>query len=240
MYSIIINFDEETFRKLNEGKYNLYCFLASRSPNRSSAVPLCWGAANFFLQTLKLEWENRICAFVSTSQIKENDVVFIPPYNSSMSHRFEELVSEVAVSTGVTGSIKPIQLKQRMLIGDQGQISVDTNNNDDTVLIQNNSRKEFTTGICILDTLNKKYVGSSAFDIIGGTTIKVVPENKIFLTLSTRKVQTNTVIIYAENSGILIDLTGSPNNQELYGIILKKDGVQITKFGGKTILQIRT
>lgn len=202
--SLIINFSQETVLELNKGNYSLCCFLACKSKNASSFRPLCWSVTKGFLRSVLIEWEYKLSAYVSTSEIAENKVIYIPQPDLSQ-------FTSKSRSKTISGSNYKIALKQRMLIKDYGEIVLDTNNEAETILIQNDSATEYATGICVCNNNDSKYYGNGAFRIFGKNNIEVTPDNKAFLMFSDTNPQNNTVMLTSQNPGILIDFTISDN-----------------------------
>jgi hypothetical protein len=197
--SLTINFSQETVEALNSGKYNLCCFLACESVNASSFTPLCWGVTTVFLKSVLIEWEFNLCSYLSTSEIVDNKIIYIAPLEASTSRSTSKFKS-------VAGSTFEVALKQRMLIGDYGKVSVDTQNTLQNVLIQNDSSTAYATGICIYSITDQQYYGNCVFNTYGNNSIKVAPANKAFLMFTNQDIQNNTVILNSVNPGILIDL----------------------------------
>ncbi|WP_029272012.1 hypothetical protein [Flavobacterium sp. KJJ] len=202
--SVIINFSPETVEVLNKGNYSLCCFLSSKTDNASLFTPLCWSVIKGFLQSVLIEWEDNLCAYLSTSDIIENQVIYIPQAVSAQ--------NQAASKKAQTGSSYKIDLNERMLIENYGKVTIDGNNDLNNVLIQNNSNNPYSTGLCIYNTTDEQYYGNCVFNTYGGNTIKVIPVNKAFLMFSSKDIENNTVILNAENSGILVDLTASEDN----------------------------
>lgn len=194
--SLIINFSQESVEYLNQGNYTLCCFLACKSENAASFVPLCWCTINFFLRSVLIEWEFDLSAYLSTSEIANNKIIYIPQIESSRS-----------TQKSVAGSNYEIALEQRMLINDYGKVSIDTDNTSETVLIQNNSTTPYATGICIYNNNDDQYYGNCVFNTYGKHNIKVAPVNKAFLMFTSKDIKSNTVVLVSENDGMLVDLT---------------------------------
>lgn len=200
-YTLIINFSSDTVEELNKGNYSLCCFLAYTSPNASQAEPLCWGVTKNFLNSVLIQWNDTLFAYISTSPITENQVIYIP-----------ELASSLPDSKTTAGTITEIKLKQRMVIQNYGVITIDTKNDAENVLIQNNSVNPYSSGICVCDASDDLYYGIAVFSTFGGHNIQIAPDNKAFLMFSSKNIQNNTVISISENPGILIDFNTSVNN----------------------------
>ncbi|WP_278020366.1 hypothetical protein [Flavobacterium ginsengisoli] len=203
-YSLITTFSQDTVEILNQGNYTLCCFLASKTENPSLFVPLCWSITKDFLQSVLIEWEDTLCSYLSTSEIKENSVIYIPqlgPQKGSATGR-----------SSVSGSSYQIELKQRMLIENSGKVSVDSLNTFDNVLIQNNSNNRYSTGISIYNNSEEKYYGNCTFNSYYGQNIKIAPVNKAFLMFTNNNIENNTVVSIAENPGIMVDLTASADH----------------------------
>ncbi|WP_228012115.1 hypothetical protein [Flavobacterium hungaricum] len=126
------------------------------------------------------------------------------------------------VTKNISGSNDKIDLKQRMLIEDLGKVTIDTNNDSQNVLIQNNSHDAYSTGICVYSINDDQYYGSCAFSLYGGNGISVAPVNKILVMFSTKDIQNNTVILITENIGFLIDFNGSTNNSRVVSYDINK------------------
>jgi hypothetical protein len=196
---LIINFSQETVEVLNKGNYSLCCFLASRSRNVSQFRPLCWSVTKNFLRSVLIEWEYNLSGYISTSEITENQTIYIPQPQS------ESPASSSTSKRSIGGTNYKIELKQRLLIQDFGGLSVDTNNDNPTVLIQNESGTEYATGICVHNTNDNRYYGSCTFRIFGRQNIEVTPDNIAFLMFSDNNPQNNTVMLISESPGILVD-----------------------------------
>ncbi|QOG03695.1 hypothetical protein [Flavobacterium sp. MDT1-60] len=203
--SLTINFSQETVEILNSEKYTLCCFLACEPANPLSFTPLCWNVTKDFLKSVLIEWEFNLCSYLSTSVIEDNKIIYIAPLEASIS-------KSTAKFKSVAGSTYEIELKQRMLIEDNGKVSIDTQNTLQNVLIQNDSSIAYATGICIYSNTDEQYYGNCVFNTYGNNNIKVAPVNKIFLMFSSEDIQNNTVILKSYNPGILIDLTTSEDN----------------------------
>jgi len=203
-YSVIINLSQETVEQLNKQNYTLCCFLASKSENTSLFTPLCWSTTKGFLQSVLIQWEDSLCAYLSTSAIIENKVIYIPqPVAAGL---------EPASRQTIAGSNYKIALKERMLIENDGKVSIDTDNEFNNVLIQNNSPTPYSTGLCVYNTNDDLYYGNCVFNTNGKQNIKVSPVAKTFLMFTSKNIENNTVIFNAENQGMLIDLTSSKDN----------------------------
>lgn len=202
--SVIINFSQETVEELNKGGYTLCCFLASNTENAALFAPLCWSVTKGFLQSVLIEWEDRFCAYLSTSEIAANQVIYIPQSASAQS-------TDTSKKT-IAGSSYQIEPKQRMLIENYGKVEIDANNASANVLIQNDSNNPYSTGLCVYNNSDDLYYGICVFNTYGRNTIKVSPVNKAFLMFSNNDIQNNTVIFNAENPGMLVDLTSSTDN----------------------------
>ncbi|WP_202703314.1 hypothetical protein [Flavobacterium sp. UGB4466] len=196
---LIINFSQETVEVLNKGNYSLCCFLASRSRNVSQFRPLCWSVTKNFLRSVMIEWEYRLSAYASTSEIIENQTIYIPQPET------DRLMSRSTSRSSIGGTNYKIELKQRLLIQDFGAMSVDTNNDNSTVLIQNDSGTVYATGICIYSSNDGQYYGSCTFKTFGKQNIEVAPDNKAFLMFSDNNPQNNTVMLISQSPGILVD-----------------------------------
>lgn len=205
--SLVINFSQETVEALNMENYTLCCFLACKSKSPSLFRPLCWSVTKKFMKSVLIEWEYNLSSYASTSEIAEDNVIYIPQPESA-SFNTAPLLKSIAASN------YKIELKQRMLIKNYGEILIDTDNTNkiDTVLIQNDSNSQYGTGICVYNNSDRKYYGSGVFKTFGGQVIEVAPVNKVFLMFSNNDIQRNTVILKSENRGILIDLTDSKDN----------------------------
>jgi hypothetical protein len=199
--SLIINFSQETLEILNKEKYTLCCFLACKSENTSSFVPLCWSVTKFFLRSVLIEWEFNLSAYFSTSEIVDNKIIFIPKVASLKSKSLKSKLEST------TGSNYQIALEQRMLIGDDGKVDIDTENTSETVLIQNDSKTAYSTGICIFNYNDKQYYGNCVFKTYNGYNVKVAPVNKAYLMFTSKDTKSNTVILKSENPGMLVDFT---------------------------------
>ncbi|GEM_PF-4924525 len=207
--SLTINLSQETVEKLNQGNFTLCCFLASKSDNALSCYPLCWNTfTKNFLKSILIEWEFDLSAYLSTSPISDNAVIYIPQPQKSIPKQS----ARFTVKKSVSGSNDKIELNQRMLIEDYGKITIDTNNTSPNVLIQNNSTDSYSTGICVYSSDDDQYYGTCAFTLYGGNTISVAPVNKVFVMFSNKNIQNNTVISLSENQGLLIDFNGSNDN----------------------------
>lgn len=202
-YSLIINLSQETVMELNKGNYTLCSFLACQSPNANLGEPLCWGVTKTFLNSVRISWQDSLCGYISTSSIAENAIIYIPQPAAG--------TSRDAVDA-VTASTYQIKLRQRMLIQNYGEISIDQINNNNTVLIQNDSTTRYLSGIGVLDNLDNKYYGICALNLFGNNNIQIAPVNKAFLMFSSKDVQHNTVISVSESAGMLIDFSGSIDN----------------------------
>ncbi|MBO9585858.1 MAG: hypothetical protein J7574_16965 [Flavobacterium sp.] len=207
--ALTINLSQETVEILNQGNFTLCCFIASKSDNALSCSPLCWNTiSKNFLKSILIQWEFNLSAYLSTSPISDNAVIYIPQPLSSLSKQS----ARYTVKKNVSGSNDEIELKQRMLIENFGKITIDTNNASPNVLIQNNSTDSYSTGICVYSSDDSQYYGTCAFSIYNGNTISVSPLNKIFVMFTTKNIQNNTVISKSENQGLLIDFSGSSDN----------------------------
>lgn len=204
LYTLSINLSQNTVVSLNKGNYTLCCFLSNNSQNASQGEPLCWSITKDFLDSVQIEWNDTMLgAYVSSSPIEKNEIIYIPeltPLNSNN-------------NKSATASIDSIQIKQRMVIEDYGMISIDTQNNNENILIQNDSTNQYTSGICVYNTNDDTNNGTCAFTIYGENNIQVAPVNSAFLMFSSRDVESNTVISVAENSGILIKFDMQNNSR---------------------------
>ncbi|WP_428231396.1 hypothetical protein [Flavobacterium sp.] len=203
--ALIINFSQETVEALNKENYTLCCFLACKSENTSAFTPLCWSVTKSFLKSVVIEWEYNLSAYLSTSEITDNKIIYIPQ------PEFAKTTSR-SRSRSIMGTNYRIAVQQRMLIKNYGEVIVDAENAFETVLIQNDSTTEYTTGLCIYSNNDDQYYGNCAFKTYGGHTIKVAPANKAFLMVSSKDIQNSTVILKSENPGMLIDFTTSNDN----------------------------
>src|ERR1700749_1949280 len=130
--SLIINFPQETVEALNTENYTLCCFLACKSKNPSLFRPLCWSVTKKFMKSVLIQWEYDLSTFASTSEIIEDNLIYFPQPEPPPSKLL------FAPNT-VAGSNYKIELKQRMLIKNFGEIIIDTENKStiDNVLIEN-------------------------------------------------------------------------------------------------------
>lgn len=205
--SVIINFSQETVEALNKQHYTLCCFLGSKTENASLFAPLCWSITKGFLQSILIEWEGDICAYLSSSDIIENEEIYIPqPFSAK---------GKSTSRKSKTGSSYKIALNERMLIENYGKVEIDANNASANVLIQNDSNNPYSTGLCVYNNSDDLYYGICVFNTYGRNTIKVSPVNKAFLMFSNNDIQNNTVIFNAENPGMLVDLTSSTDNSRI-------------------------
>lgn len=204
--SLMINLSQETVEALNKSNYTLCCFLACKTESASLCTPLCWSVSKDFLQSVLIEWDDKLCAYLSTSEIEENKEIYIPQPVSAKSKTTSRKVITI------TGSSYEIELSERMLIDNYGKVSIDTKNDSNNVLVQNASNRPYSTGICIYNSNNNQYYGNCVFDTNSSNNIGVAPVNKAFLMFSSEDIQNNTVILNSENPGILIDLTTSKDN----------------------------
>lgn len=217
--SLIINLSQETVEKLNKENYTLCCFLACKSNNKSLFTPLVWSVTDDFLESVWIEWEFSLSAYLSTSEIVENEIIRFPQIASLKPIISKRYTAKVKSSAG---SNYEIELQHRMLIEDFGKVSIDAINPSPTVLIQNDANREYSTGICIYDSTEDQYSGSCVFETNGNNIINVVPVNKAFLMFTSREMQKNTVVFKSENQGILVDLTTSVDNSRIVSYDINK------------------
>jgi hypothetical protein len=231
MKQIIISLDQETVVALNKNNWTLCCFLGCQSDNSTGGAPLCWNVTKFFLNSVQIKWENDLCAYISTSPINNYSQIYIPqPFNQ-----------KEAKTSIVTTSIFKIKQQERMLIDENYEIKIDSDNIQDNVLIKNNSNIGFSSGICVGDNLNE-YCGICALSLFGNNSIRVAPNGKVFVMFSAKDIQVNMAVFKSENKGMLIDLNGASNDTRIVEYSINKgwsaDGsTWATKYTDGTNLQ---
>lgn len=200
--TVIVNFSQETVRELNSNNYSLFCFIGTQTPNKAS--PLCWGVFTGFLSSLKIQWKNNFCAYISTDLIADNAPIYIAQSLLTVGGKSSSLIGAASFS-------QEIELKEQMLVEDYGFVTIDRNNIEENILITNMSSTQYTAGVGISDGQN--YYGTCAMNLYGNNNIRAVPSNKAFFMISTNpNIQNNTVVLTSSSTGFLIDLDGADNN----------------------------
>lgn len=182
-YNLMINIDKDSLQKLHDHSFNLYIFKGSIA-DTGMGEPLVWQRYNYtdYEDSSELGWNEVFSAFISTEKIAENVTFY-------------------------SKTAKTISFSQKMLVDQNGNVSVNSNGQPGCIEIQSkNPKVDYTCGICQQD-LNGKMLPMCAFPLVTNTEDTIIPIEKIALYFATETIDTGSVKEFAKGNGIVIDLT---------------------------------
>jgi hypothetical protein len=182
-YSITITMSQDTVEALNNGGYNLYGFKAVGT-SQKGGQPLVWFTSNAFGLSVAIDWSEQYEIYTSKTQI-------VP-------------------GVTITGTnAYPANLGQCLNVTNSSGTGTIVNGDPMTLEANNETNTQLTCGI-------GQYVNGDvsilcAFPLYGGGLDAMRPIEKIALMLSTKPVNTGSVIEQAFAPGVTLDLTNSAN-----------------------------
>lgn len=185
-YTTNIHMSQDTVDRLTDGHYSLYAFKAVKSTAQGS--PLIWFATKTYSLLTNVEWEEQYNAYTSRTEIRPNTRIV-----ASASYAIDLDQTLNVNSTAGTGSVDTQS-------GVPGAIS-----------INNTTNAPFTCGISQTDP-NGNVSSMCAFNLYGLNLDVIAPIEQVLFMFATAQINTGTVIEKAFTSGLIVDLTGAPQN----------------------------
>lgn len=185
-YTTNINMTQDTVNKLTDGNYSLYGFKAVKSTAKGS--PLIWFATKTYSLATNVNWEEQYNAYTSRTEIKPNTKI-----KASASYAIDLNQTLNVTSSSGTGSVDTQS-------GVPGAVS-----------INNTTTTPFTCGISQTDP-NGNIAPMCAFNLYGLNLDVIAPIERVLFMFATAQINTGTVIEKAFTSGLMVDLTGAPDN----------------------------
>jgi hypothetical protein len=205
-YNTIINFDQKTVETLNRDNYSLCAYLACESLVYKGGSVLCWNVIKKdFLNSLKISWNEKYCAYISTSDICDGCNIYIP--------QPLDLPEKNDLTRSTTGSNYKIKLKQRMIVEEFNNIKIENEDINTSINISNETSTAFSSGTGVISD-DQIYTGICSFNLTEISPIDIRPINKIFLTIIPNDfINENMVVVETSQIGILIDLQNATNQE---------------------------
>jgi hypothetical protein len=191
-YQINIQMTDPTVDGLQQNGFKLYGFKAVQGP--PNGRPLVWFTTHLFAEETVVQWTDNYEAYTSNP-------------------------GQLAQQTVVTASAAyDIELGQMLNVSNpQGTGSVLEGPAPQAIAIYNQTNTPFICGVS-----QKQGSGSYAplcgFPLFGQSEDLMVPIELVFLMFSANPVNTGTVIELSYNTGVLVDLTGSPQQTVAYDL----------------------
>jgi hypothetical protein len=198
-HSIQISLDNQTLEALNSQGFTLCVFMACQSDNHASGMPLCWSVLKRFFNQVQISWTDSYFAYISSSEIKDKQIIFIPQPSKS----------EI-----VTGSSKAIQISQSMIIQENFITSIE-DNTDNHIQIYNKTNDAVSSGVGVSENGNMSS-GTCVFPLHGNNSLSILPQNKIFLSMiPSSNIEVNMAISSLRQNGLLVDMDHAGNDQTI-------------------------
>lgn len=185
-YQVVITMPQATADTLNQNGYQLYGFKAVSGP--AGGKPVVWFATGNYGLNTRVQWTESYRVFTSrNTNVGPNTQV-------SVDNDYPAGLNDVLTVTSPTGT---------GAVADGGP--------EDAISVVNATSTPFTCGISQLQS-DGTYAPLAVFPLFGNTEDEMVPVEKVFLMFASPTVDTGTVIEKSFSSGILIDLTGAPQD----------------------------
>jgi hypothetical protein len=185
-YTITINMTDDTVRELQNLDFSLYGFKAVKASG-NAASPLVWFATEGYSRRTTVEWKTAFQAYSSSSEI-------------------------VPMGTVTARAVYGIDLGQTFIIESElGVGRVEREGTATAITISNKVRKRFTCGIS--QETDGAFAQVCAAPVIPGLRDIFIPVEKVLLFFATERYNPGTVITRAFGPGLLVDMTGAPNNR---------------------------
>jgi len=185
-YQVNITMPQATADTLSAQGFQLYGFKAVNGP--PGGKPVVWFATSSYGLNTSVEWTESYRAFTSRSTaLGPNTVV-------KVDNDYDAALNDVLTVTSPTGT---------GTVSDGGP--------EDAISVVNQTSSQFTCGISQLQS-DGTYSPLAAFPLYGHSEDEMVPVEKVFLMFASGTINTGTVIEKSFSSGILIDLTGAPQD----------------------------
>lgn len=183
-YAIVVNMSTTTVNELTASNYQLFGFKAVQS-TMGGGVPVVWFASSNYSTSTQVSWSESYMAYTASS-------------------------SQISGGTIDASFTVPIDLGQTLTVdSSDGTGTVSGGGTPGAISINNTSGVQFTTGI------GQDVLGQSspmcAFPLYGGLDV-IMPIEKVLLMFSTTPLNNGSVVEQSYSPGLLIDLTGAPNN----------------------------
>jgi hypothetical protein len=185
-YQVIITMPQATADTLNKNGFQLYGFKAVTGP--AGGKPVVWFATSNYGLSTKVKWTESYKVFTSRS----TDVG--PNTQVSVDNDYPAALNDVLTVDSTTGT---------GTVADGGP--------EDAISVVNTTSSPFSCGISQLQA-DGTFAPLAVFPLFGNSEDEMVPVEKVFLMFASNQVDTGTVIEKSFSSGILIDLTGAPQD----------------------------
>lgn len=192
-YSIEIDLHDKDTLEFLHGK-SLFAFKGVKTDGQG--LPTVWVEISSFANSTKFSWSESYGAYVQDGGTPAAGV------------RLVDL------------SINPLNLGQRLVASDDGQVDTDNKGRGGAILVQNGGKRDWTCGMGQM--VNNKLAPICAFDLGGvGEKILMMPYEKVVLVIgSSSQMDVGTVVATALSASITIELDG---NDPTRTVIFRKD-----------------
>lgn len=185
-YQVIITMPQATADTLFAQGYQLYGFKAVNGPG--AGKPVVWFATSTFGLSTKVQWSESYRVFTSRG------TSLGPNTQVSVDNDYPAGLNDILTVDSPTGT---------GTVSDGGP--------EDAISVVNATSTPFTCGISQMQS-DGTYSPLAVFPLFGHSEDEMVPVEKVLLMFASATVDTGTVIEKSFSSGILIDLTGAPQD----------------------------
>ena len=192
-YSIEIDLNDPATLQYLVGK-SLFAFKGVKTDGQG--LPTVWVEISNFGASTKFSWSETYAGFVRDGEMPAPGV----------------LLADL--------SMKPMNLGQRLLAENDGEVSTDNKGRDGAITVQNKGTRDWTCGMGQL--VNGALAPVCAFDLGGiGAKILMEPYEKVLLVFeSSAQMDVGTVVAEALSASITIELDGNNTSRK---VVFRKD-----------------
>jgi hypothetical protein len=183
-YKVRIAMDTTTANNLRDGNYTLYGFKAVKT-TAQGGLPTVWFTSLEYSVKTSLTWQVQYQAYTSKSQVQ----------------------SGVTIDAGF---ITDIDLGETLFIDKPTGTGTVKNDKPGIIGINNQTTTPFTAGVSQPASGGGDAQPMCAFPMPGKQKLAIVPIEKVLLMFATDTVDTGTVLARSLTEGVMIDLTGAP------------------------------
>jgi hypothetical protein len=185
-YKTVVHIEDSTeLAKMKDAGYNLFAFKAVKSS--AKGAPTVWFETGNYLKNTSISWEQKYQAYISGDELQADVTILASNYEN-------------------------MDLGWVMDVDPNGNCKVDPNGPVKTGIsvYDEQGGEEWTCGIST--KVGDQFNILCAFPLYQDNLIAMQPIEKVLLIFATDKITTGTVKMQAFGPGILIDLTGAPQN----------------------------
>jgi hypothetical protein len=187
-YQVTITMDDDTVRALEHEGYSLFGFKAVAGGKLGK--PVVWFATQTYSQKTPISWQEQYAAYISLQTDIQNGVVI-------------EANNTVSIDLGQTFTVDTTK----------GTGTFSKEGVKGSISIGNAIATKFTCGVSQPSSADSTPTPTCVFPLHGNAGDVLTPIEKVLLLFATEATSTGTVIEQAFSAGILIDLTGAPDNK---------------------------